>query len=195
MHINEERDTVRLEYFTPTDFRLLMDWINHEELLIKWSGSTFSFPLTEEDLNWYIKDANEPEKSDVLIYKAVDTSSGETIGHISLGSINRENKSARITRVLIGKPCARGKGYCKQMMQAILQIGFEELNLHRISLGVYEKNLAAIQCYQKVGFKTDGVLRDIKRYGDTYWSLVEMSILEEEWGKINFKEISGLHLI
>ncbi|MDQ4141481.1 MAG: GNAT family N-acetyltransferase [Bacteroidota bacterium] len=175
---------VQLEYFTQADFQQLMSWISNEELLIKWSGATFRFPLTEDELNWYINDSNDPLQSDVLIYKAVDTDSGEAIGHISLGSINRSNNSARITRVLIGNVHARGKGYCQDMMLAILKVGFEELKLHRISLGVYEENEAAIRCYRKVGFNIDGVLRDSKKFGDTYWSLVEMSMLEDEWKAI-----------
>lgn len=54
---------VQLEYFTQADFPQLMQWVTNEELLIKRSGSTFKFPLTEEDLNWYIKDANDPDTS------------------------------------------------------------------------------------------------------------------------------------
>jgi RimJ/RimL family protein N-acetyltransferase len=172
---------VQLEYFTRADFAQLMQWVANEELLIKWSGSTFKFPLTEEDMDWYIKDANDPEHSKVLIYKVVDTELGQTIGHISLGSIDRENRSARISRVLIGSKRVRGKGYCGDMMHAILKIGFDELKLHRISLGVYDGNKAALRCYKSSGFKKDGVLRDKKKVGDDYWSLVEMSMLEEEW--------------
>jgi RimJ/RimL family protein N-acetyltransferase len=46
---------------------------------------------------------------------------------------------------------------------------------------VYDFNTAAISCYEKVGFSKDGLLRDVKKYGDAYWSLFEMSILETEW--------------
>ena len=67
------------------------------------------------------------------------------------------------------------------MVKELVKIGFEQLHLHRISLGVYDKNKAAIKCYQNCGFRTDGVLRDIQKYKDGYWSLMEMSILEHEW--------------
>jgi RimJ/RimL family protein N-acetyltransferase len=46
-----------------------------------------------------------------------------------------------------------------------------------MSLGGYTFNEAGIRCYKKCGFKTDGVLRDIKKHGGTFWSMVEMSIL------------------
>jgi RimJ/RimL family protein N-acetyltransferase len=176
---------IKLEYFTKNDFQSLIDWIQDEELLLNWAGTQFRFPLNAEKLEWYIQDANDLNKSDKLIYKGVDTESGETVGHISLSVINRRNRSARITRVLVGQSTERGKGIGEQMMKALMKIGFEDLNLHRMSLGVYDYNEPAIKCYKKCGFNTDGVLRDIQRHGDEYWSLMEMSILENEWRSFN----------
>jgi RimJ/RimL family protein N-acetyltransferase len=176
---------IRLEYFTPADFKQLIQWIDNEQLLKEWSGSLFSFPLTEDSLAWYIEGANDLTDPDAFIYKAIDTETGETVGHISLGSFSETNKAARITRVLIGNTAARGRGYCQGMIKAVLRIGFEELGLHRISLGVYDFNEAAIGCYKKAGLKTEGIMRDVVRYKDGYWSLVEMAVLEDEWRLVN----------
>jgi RimJ/RimL family protein N-acetyltransferase len=41
--------------------------------------------------------------------------------------------------------------------------------------------VSAIVCYEKVGFKKEGLLRDSRKNGDEYWSLWEMSILENEF--------------
>lgn len=176
---------IHLEYFTPADFKQLIQWIDTEKLLKEWSGSLFSFPLTESSLTWYIEGANDLTDPDAFIYKAIDTETGETVGHISLGSFSETNKAARITRVLIGNTAARGRGYCQGMIRAVLRIGFEELGLHRISLGVYDFNEAAIGCYQKAGLKTEGIMRDVVRYKDGYWSLIEMAVLEDEWRLAN----------
>jgi len=46
---------------------------------------------------------------------------------------------------------------------------------------VYDFNEAAIRCYKRCGLQVDGVMRDVLRHDDHYWSLVEMSILEDEW--------------
>jgi RimJ/RimL family protein N-acetyltransferase len=172
---------IRLEYFEPADFQQLIDWIDTEELLIKWSGSLFSFPLTIESMEWYIKDTNVPNESDAFVYKAVETETGETVGHISLGGISWRNRSSRISRVLVGNTAGQGKGICQQMTKAALKIGFEELDLHRISLGVYENNKAALNCYLKSGLSIEGVSRDIMWFKDEYLSMIEMGILEDEW--------------
>jgi RimJ/RimL family protein N-acetyltransferase len=178
---------IKLEFFTPDDFQLLIDWISDEDLLMNWAGTQFRFPLTKEKLHWYIQDTNDFDESGTLVYKAIDDETGLIVGHISLTAINRRNRSARITRVLVGSTAHRGKGLGEQITKALMQIGFEDIGLHRMSLGVYDFNEPAIRCYKKCGFKVDGVLRDISRHGDGYWSLMEMSILENEW-----KEVSGI---
>ncbi|MEO7306949.1 MAG: GNAT family protein [Ferruginibacter sp.] len=171
---------IRLEPFDQNDFQQLINWIDTEELLIKWSGSLFTFPLTTKSLDWYIKNTNVLHKSDAFVYKAVETETGEVVGHISLGGLSWKNRSSRISRVLVG-PDSQQKGYCQQMTKAVLQIGFEELGLHRIALGVYENNKSAINCYLKSGFNIEGVSRDILWFNNEFLSMVEMGILEDEW--------------
>ncbi|MCW3113181.1 MAG: hypothetical protein JWR18_1577 [Segetibacter sp.] len=180
---------VKLEYFSKEDFKQLIEWMNSEHLITNWAGSLFKYPLTEDSLDWYIEDTNNLDKSDAFVYKAVDTKTGNTVGHISLGSVSEKNRAARISRVLVGNTAERGKGYCTGMINAILKIGFEDLKLHRISLGVYDFNKSAIRCYEKCGFVKEGVMRDVLRYEDgTYWSLIEMGILEDEWRQLHKKK-------
>lgn len=176
---------IRLENFEAGDFKQLIEWIDTDELLTNWAGSLFSFPLSEESLNWYIEDTNDLAVSDAFVYKAVDEKTGESIGHISLGALSRKNRSGRISRVLVGNTAARGRGICQKMIMAILEIGFDQLKLHRISLGVYDYNKSAIKCYEKAGFKIEGTSREVLWYKNSFWSLIEMSILENEWRGLN----------
>ena len=176
---------IRLEQFEPADFDQLINWINTEELLINWAGNLFSFPLTQSSMEWYVKDTNNLQKSDALVYKVVEEQTAEVIGHISLGGISRKNRSARISRVLIGSEDKKGKGYCKQMIRAVLKIGFQDLNLHRISLGVYDFNSSALKCYQSSGFTIEGTMRDVLLHKEQWWSLIEMAIMEDEWTALN----------
>ncbi len=170
-----------LEAFTPADFNQLIEWVDDERLMKEWSGSMFSFPLTTAGLTWYVQDSNNLADPSVFIYKAVDSKTGVTVGHISLGGISQRDRAGRITRVLVGKTTERRRGICQAMVAALLRIGFEDLALHRISLGVYDFNQAAVNCYLKAGFVQEGLLRDVVRHGEEYWNLIEMGILETEW--------------
>ena len=175
---------IRLEQFGRNDFKQLIEWISDEEILTNWSGALFSFPLTEQSLEWYIDDTNIAGSSDAFVYKVVDTGSSQTVGHISLGGISWKNRSARISRVLVGNN-ERNKCYCQGMVKAALRIGFEELQLHRISLGLYDDNIPALKCYEKSGLKIEGVSRDVLWYKQKWWSMIEMGMLEDEWKEMN----------
>ena len=182
---------IKLEPFVQSDFEQLINWIDTEELLIQWSGSLFSFPLTIKSLEWYIKNTNIPKQSDAFVYKGVDTETGEVVGHISLGGLSWKNRSSRISRVFVNKE-SQLKGICQQMTKAVLQKGFEELGLHRISLGVYENNKAALNCYLKTGFNIEGVSRDILWFNNEFLSLIEMAMLEDEWKVFNAQSTKEL---
>ena len=74
-----------------------------------------------------------------------------------------------------------GRGYGTEAMRLILQYAFTELNLHRVTLDVFEYNPRAIRSYEKAGFRPEGrqrgaILREGKR-----WDVLYMGILREEW--------------
>lgn len=175
---------IQLNFFKQSDFQQLINWINSPEFLLQWGGPDFSYPLSEEQLSNYLQDANK-NSSTTLIYSVLHEESEKIIGHISLGKIDRNNKSARVGKVLVGYQAVRGKGIGQLMMKEILKVAFDELNLHRVSLGVFDFNTSAITCYEKAGFKKEGLHRDSRRIRDEYWSIWEMSILENEWLESN----------
>ncbi|RNF40782.1 GNAT family N-acetyltransferase [Planococcus salinus] len=173
---------IELRKFERQDFSQLIDWITSPEFLLQWGGANFDFPLTEEQLEKYLSETTGEEPA-ILAFTVVHQKTGNAIGHISLAKIDRKNKSARVGRVLVGDESVRGQGIGQQMMNKIVQIGFDGLQLHRVTLGVYDFNKPAIACYEKVGFKKEGLLRDVSRINGGYWSLWEMSMLEDEWAK------------
>ncbi|MCM3567255.1 GNAT family N-acetyltransferase [Neobacillus mesonae] len=175
---------IELKYFERSDFQQLIHWVESPEFLLQWSGPAFEYPLTESQLEKYIMNANH-DNSDTLIFKVVDDETGNVVGHISLGRIDRKHRSARVGKVLVGDENARGKGIGRQMINEILKIAFDELHMHRVSLGVFDFNTPAIACYEKAGFVKEGLLRDSSKIGDDYWNQWEMSILESEWQKAN----------
>ena len=67
------------------------------------------------------------------------------------------------------------------MIRRGLAFGFEEERLHRIELNVYEQNTGAKRCYQRCGFRDEGLIRDFTFVDGAYWSSYRMSILEDEW--------------
>lgn len=180
----EDRNAILLRYFGKGDYGRLAAWSESAESLKQWAGPSLQYPLTNEQLDHYTADSNRPAESDSLIYSAIHRESGETVGHLSLGRMDRSNRSARIGRV-VTDPAWRGRGIGGNMIREALRIGFEALGMHRIELGVFAFNKAAIACYESEGLRREGVLRECARFGDGYADRIEMSMLEEEWRSLN----------
>ncbi|MFL6264280.1 MAG: GNAT family N-acetyltransferase [Thermoanaerobaculia bacterium] len=173
---------IELIPFTEADIEPLLGWIrSHEELLL-WTASSFGYPLTREHIQQHLRDS--AARGDRLIFKAVDSESGETIGHVELGAIDARNRSARVGRVLLA-PAARGRGLGTAMMRATLAYAFDVLQVHRAELGVFDVNPRALACYERAGFRREGVRRESfavpAELGGGYWSDITMSVLASEW--------------
>src|SRR6185295_8053087 len=104
----------------------------------------------------------------------------ESVGQIGFSRIWLKTAAAHVGPVIVA-PGLRGRGIGLSMMREILRLGFDELRLHRIELVVFDFNKPAIACYEKAGFRAEGLLRDIVRMGDTYWHWQAMSILAPEY--------------
>ena len=74
-----------------------------------------------------------------------------------------------------------GKGYGTDALRVMLRYVFTELNLRRVTLGVFAYNPRAIKAYEKAGFKEEGRLRQyVLREGQRN-DMIIMGALREEW--------------
>lgn len=169
---------VELLPFTEGDIDRLLGWVTSEEEHFFWTASALAYPPTREAFQRLMRDS--AERGDRLFFKAVDPDSGNVMGHLELGAIDRHNRSTRIGRVLLA-PEARGRGLGEAIMRAGLAKAFDEMGMHRVDLWVFESNARAIACYERVGFRHEGVIREAFKAGEEYWSFLIMSILESEW--------------
>lgn len=169
-----------LRYMGEADFGVMKEWSVSPEYLKTWAGPSLSYPLDDRQLSRYLEGANHPAESDLLVYCAVRRETGQVVGHISLSMIDRENQSARISRVIVD-PREQGQGIGLQMVREALRIAFEGLLLHRVSLGVFDFNTGALKCYETAGFTREGISREAALFGGRYADCIEMGILDREW--------------
>jgi len=102
------------------------------------------------------------------------------IGFARLYWIEWSNGTGNI-QIGIGEPDARGRGYGSEALQLLLHYAFMELNLHLVSLNVFEYNLRAIRSYEKAGFTVEGRAREFLNRDGRRWDMIFMGILREEW--------------
>src|SRR5579859_599240 len=169
---------LQLRPFGRVDFDQLIGNGGSAEFLFQWAGPLFTHPLDRAQLERYLLTGlGSPPSS--LLYTAVDDA-GTPVGHIELTRIDRRNRCATVARVLVYAD-HRGRGVGREMLVQALRVGFEELRLHRVELLVFDFNRPAVRAYEHAGMKIEGLLRDVRKVGDGYWSVYQMSILENEW--------------
>lgn len=131
--------------YQPAHFNFLNKWITSPDLLFQFAGTTFSFPITENQLNKY--QSENPERCFYIGLN--DESEPVAFGEI----IPQETNIPRIGRLLIGNPANRGKGYGTAFIHLLLQKCRLQFQTKTVELFVLEDNFPAIKCYQKIGFK------------------------------------------
>jgi RimJ/RimL family protein N-acetyltransferase len=114
------------------------------------------------------------------IYSLADD---KLIGEIDLSGFDRAAKNSWLG-IGLGEREYWGKGCGTDATKVILRFAFRELNLHRVNLNVFEYNLRAIHCYEKVGFKHEGRMRACLNRDGRRWDLVYMGILRSEWEEV-----------
>jgi len=89
--------------------------------------------------------------------------------------------------IIIGDKSARGKGYGTEAAQLMLNYAFGCQNFHRVAIGVVGFNAQALQFYERLGFRREGLQRDGYYYNHQYHDFVMMSLLDHEF-RANQKE-------
>lgn len=102
------------------------------------------------------------------------------VGVISLDGIDRSFGNARMN-IAIGKAEDRGRGFGSEAIRLILNYGFNEMRLHRISLTVYEYNPKAQALYRRIGFKDEGRAREAVFRNGRFWDSLHMGVLRGEF--------------
>lgn len=174
---------VELTPFDLDDIDRLLSWVDSKELLLSWAGPFFNYPLTQNQCEQYWA-TSQGEAPTRLIFKAIDRDRDEVIGHIELDGFDWENQSVFISRVLVGAGSHRGKGIGQAIVRQVVAKAFSELGLHRIAVGVMDFNQSAIRCYEKCGFQYEGRYRDIVKFDGRFYSVVTMSLLQDEWQSV-----------
>lgn len=142
------------------------------------SGPAYSYSV-QAVKKWLEEDMEKetPSFFPFLIHRLEDDC---LIGDIALDGV-RFNHGDTFVGISIGDPQYWGKGYGTDAMRVILRYAFDELNLHRVSLDVFEYNPRAVRSYEKAGFKVEGRLRQTLNREGRRWDMIFMGILREEW--------------
>ena len=170
-----ETERIYLRPFEQTDVDAYFPSLFDEEMR-RLTGTQGSF--THQQVERFVEEASQDSSRIMLLICLQDTD--EMIGEIVLMDMHAKNRSGHI-RIAIDSAAHQGKGYGTEAMKLLLGYGFGICNLHRIELEVYAFNERAIRTYERLGFKREGVRRDVLFYNHRYHDAILMSMLEDEF--------------
>lgn len=129
--------------------------------------------------NWLEKDL-EKESPGGFFFSIRELLSEHMIGFLGLWDIEWTHGNAWVA-IGLGDREYWGKGYGTEAMNLALNFAFTELNLYRVSLGVFEYNTRAQKSYEKSGFSVEGRLRKVVQRAGRRWDVVSMGICQPDW--------------
>lgn len=156
---------IKLVSFEINDWVYLQKWIGNKAELVQFAGPLFSFPIDKTQVESYLSNPNR------TVFK-VENSSRQAIG---MAEISNEGVSvAKLARILIAEKLMRGKGIGTELVNQLVDYGFNKLKKEKFILNVYSWNLGAIKCYEKVGFRQTDRSPTVVTIGGEKWEAIEM---------------------
>jgi len=167
-------DKTRLRAMERGDIPAFLRWFNDPDIR---GYLSMVWPISEaQEERWFEAHlGNEGRR-----VFAVETAEGVHIGNIGLHDLDWKNRNA-VAGIVIGEKAYWNRGYGSDALRTLLRFAFEELNLHRVSLRVFDFNERGIRCYEKVGFRHEARLRRNHFTQGGYVDELVMGILAEEW--------------
>ncbi|KYK38303.1 MAG: hypothetical protein AYK18_07825 [Theionarchaea archaeon DG-70] len=170
--------------------RVYLRPVESEDLpsICTWANDPETRKLTGEVLPMSMKKANEflekiQEDKERVWFSVVLKENDRLIGEAGLLRMFYPWRTTDLTLIIGEKDCW-GKGYGTEAIHLLLDYAFGYLNFHRVAVGVVGFNENALHFYEKVGFKKEGAQRDGYYYNHTYYDFVMMSILEDEYKRL-----------
>lgn len=174
-----KNDHLRLTALRKEDFAYIQQW-ETDLAYQRYIDTRPAVPSTLQALERTLQDILEGKAQDTVALMIRLPEHDKPIGFIALEGIQWHHGTGWLA-IGIGERQYRGKGYGKEAIRLMLDFAFNEMNLYRIGLTVFEYNTNAIGLYEKLGFVKEGTARHFMQRDGRRWDMYYYSLLRDEW--------------
>jgi RimJ/RimL family protein N-acetyltransferase len=168
---------VRLAVVQRDDAARYAEWFSDPDFLRFMAPQGIRPASVEDEIDWY--ENMRKDKNSYLF--GIRTLTDDTlIGNCGLHRLDWRNRSA-IFGIGIGDQAYWGKGYGTDATRVLMGYAFDELNLNRVELEVFDFNTRAQRAYEKVGFVHEGTRRQALFREGAYHDCHVMGLLRDDW--------------
>jgi [ribosomal protein S5]-alanine N-acetyltransferase len=170
--------------------RLLLREIRHSD-----APALFAVHGDPESMKWFGNDALPDEAAAI---KLIDTFSSwrvlpnpgirwgiqpkgqdTLVGTCGLFAWNRAWRKCTLGYELVA--ASRRNGYMHEALQTCLTWGFDNMDLNRIEANVHPDNAASIRSIERLGFRQEGLLRELGYWRRQFHDMYQYSLLRRDW--------------
>jgi RimJ/RimL family protein N-acetyltransferase len=116
---------------------------------------------------------------DVVSLAMIRRSDAQLVGQVSLRWTDATASQAEIRFVI--NPAFRGEGYCTEAVRTVLDMGFDQLGLHRIFARCGGKNRGSAQMLRVLGMRLEAHYREHALFQGEWDEELHFAILDREW--------------
>ncbi|TCO74840.1 RimJ/RimL family protein N-acetyltransferase [Marinisporobacter balticus] len=174
-------ERIMLREYREEDLTYIQEWVNNEQITDMLSN-IFMFPHTKKKTEKFLNMMLESDDLELCGFVIALKDTETYIGQTDMVKIDWKNRKALIG-IIVGRDENQSKGYGTEALKLLLQYGFYRLGLNKIELEVRAYNKKAIRCYEKCGFKVEGVLKEDYYSNGAFTDTIKMAILKREWEK------------
>lgn len=169
-------ERVRLTNLARADAATVASWYQDAEFM-RLYDATAAFPKTVEEILATIEEAQRSAKEYLFAVRAV--ADDALIGQATIGGILWTHRVGWVSLALA--PDYWGQRYGTEALSLLLQFAFQELNLRRLQLTVFDYNERALALYARAGFRHEGTYRQFLDRDGVRHDMLLMGLLVDEW--------------
>lgn len=165
-------DRIELRTIEKEDIEFLKRGVNHPE--VRRHITVFRTPQNTERYEETFENIDSSENGASLLICA-----NEPVGSIQLYPVNDGQGWANLGFWVA--PDQQENGYATEACELIIEYGFDELRLHRISAVAMAPNTASRMVLERLGFVHEGTNREAAFANGKYVDDEQYGLLQEEW--------------
>lgn len=154
------------------------DWLN-DQTVTRFLDSG-RFPNSPERMEEFYK--LHANGSSAMVLAIVLMENNKHVGNIRLHQIDYVHRSAEVG-IFVGDVSAWGRGIATEAIQLLSGHAFNKLNLNRLAAGAVLDNRGSIRAFEKAGFQSEGISRQVFWNEGRYWDGMRLSLLREDWSQ------------
>lgn len=168
-----EGDRIDLRTIEEEDVDFMLEGVNRPDVR-RYSGA-FSEPYNREryEAEWFERISEEG------MVQLLACHGDERLGSVSLAPMDERRGWANLGYWI--HPDHQGEGYATEAARLLVDYGFRERRLHRVSATIDAPNEASIRVAEKLGFVHEGTKRDDGFVGGEHVDKEVYAVLEDEW--------------